>query len=56
VISSAPRGGLGALFTRGAGEPRFDPAPSLEADGFKLVRTLAERDGLAFVEGVKPKG
>ena len=56
VISSAPRGGLGALFNRGAGEPRFDPAPSLEADGFKLVRTLAERDGLAFVEGVKPKG
>ena len=56
VISSAPRGGLGALFNRGAGEPRFDPAPSLDADGFKLVRTLAERDGLAFVEGVKPKG
>ena len=56
VISSAPRGGLGALFNRGGGEPRFDPAPSLEGDGFKLVRTLAERDGLAFVEGVKPKG
>jgi SAM-dependent methyltransferase len=56
VISSAPRGGLGALFNRSASEPRFNPAPSLEADGFKLVRTLAERDGLAFVEGVKPKG
>ena len=56
VISSAPRGGLGALFNRGANEPRFNPAPSLEAEGFKLVRTLAERDGLAFVEGVKPKG
>ena len=56
VISSAPRGGLGALFNRGAADTRFNPAPSLEADGFKLVRTLAERDGLAFVEGVKPKG
>ena len=56
VIGAAPRGGLGALFNRGSSTaPRFNPAPSLEADGFKLVRTLAERDGLAFVEGVKPK-
>jgi hypothetical protein len=29
--------------------------PSLEADGFKMVRRLAEREGLMFVEGVKPK-
>ena len=55
VISSAPRGGLGALFNRGASDPPFNPPPSLEADGFKLVRALGERDGLAFVEGVKPK-
>jgi hypothetical protein len=55
VIGAAERGGLGALFSRAASAPRFDPAPSLEADGFKLVRTLAERDGLVFVEGVKPK-
>ena len=56
VIGGAPRGGLGALFgRRSSAAPRFNPVPSLEADGFKLVRTLAERDGLAFVEGVKPK-
>ncbi len=55
VIGAGVRGGLGALFSRGAGAARFDVAPSLEADGFKLVRTLAERDGLIFVEGVKPK-
>jgi hypothetical protein len=29
---------------------------SLEADGFKSVRTLAEREGLVFVEGIKPRG
>ena len=28
---------------------------ALESHGFKLVRTLAERDGLVFVEGVKPR-
>ena len=28
---------------------------TLESHGFKLVRTLAERDGLLFVEGVKPR-
>jgi hypothetical protein len=27
----------------------------LEADGFKAVRLLAERDGLVFIEGVKPR-
>jgi hypothetical protein len=55
VIGAAARGGLGALFSRGSPAPSFNPAPSLEADGFKQVRTLAEKDGLVFVEGVKPK-
>jgi SAM-dependent methyltransferase len=55
VVGAAARGGLGALFQRGATAPPFDPAPSLQADGFKLVRTLAEREGLVFVEGVKPR-
>ena len=55
VIGAAPRGGLGALFARAAARRRSTPTPSLEADGFKPVRTLAERDGLVFVEGVKPK-
>jgi ubiquinone/menaquinone biosynthesis C-methylase UbiE len=55
VIGAAARGGLGALFSRGSQAPPFDSAPSLEADGFKQVRTLAEKEGLVFVEGVKPK-
>ena len=58
VISAAPRGGLGALlsFSRPAKSgPPFDAAPILEADGFKAVRTLAEREGLIFVEGLKPR-
>jgi ubiquinone/menaquinone biosynthesis C-methylase UbiE len=55
VIGAAPRGGLGALFNRGSNAPLFNSPPSLEADGFRQVRTLAEKDGLVFVEGVKPK-
>jgi ubiquinone/menaquinone biosynthesis C-methylase UbiE len=55
VIGAAPRGGLGSLFSRAQPGPPFDPVPSLEAEGFKMVRTLAERDGLKFVEGVKPR-
>jgi SAM-dependent methyltransferase len=55
VIGAVPRGGLGAVFTRAQSGPAFDPKPSLEADGFKFVRVLAEREGLRFVEGVKPR-
>jgi ubiquinone/menaquinone biosynthesis C-methylase UbiE len=55
VIGAAPRGGLGALFTRARRGPRFDPTPLL-ADGLRSVRTLAERDGLVFVEALKPRG
>jgi ubiquinone/menaquinone biosynthesis C-methylase UbiE len=53
VIGAVPRGGLGAIFTRAQSGPPFDPQPSLEADGFKFVRTLGEREGLKFVEGLK---
>ena len=49
------RGGLGAIFTLAQSGPPFDPKPSLEADGFKFVRHLAEREGLRFVEGLKPR-
>jgi ubiquinone/menaquinone biosynthesis C-methylase UbiE len=55
VIGALPRGGLGALFTRAHTGPVFDPAPSLQADGFKSVRTLAERENLRFTEGIKPR-
>jgi ubiquinone/menaquinone biosynthesis C-methylase UbiE len=55
VIGAAPRGGVGALLSRARSGAPFDPAPSLEADGFRAARTLAERDGLAFVEALKPR-
>jgi ubiquinone/menaquinone biosynthesis C-methylase UbiE len=55
VIGALPRGGLGALFGRAQSEPSVDPAPALQADGFKSVRTLAEREGLRFTEGIKPR-
>ena len=56
LIGAVPRGGLGALLTRAQNGPGFDVTGSLEAEGFRAVRTLAERDGLMFVEGIKPRG
>jgi ubiquinone/menaquinone biosynthesis C-methylase UbiE len=55
VIGNAPRGGLGRLLARAPANPPFDAAPVLQANGFKSVRHLAERDGLVFVEGIKPR-
>jgi ubiquinone/menaquinone biosynthesis C-methylase UbiE len=58
VIERAERGGLGALF--GSPVP-VDPyytssggaMAALDAEGFKAVRLLAERDGVSFFEGVR---
>jgi ubiquinone/menaquinone biosynthesis C-methylase UbiE len=55
VIGSAPASGIARLFKPG-GEPTFDVASTLQAGGFKSVRTLAEREGLVFVEGLKARG
>jgi ubiquinone/menaquinone biosynthesis C-methylase UbiE len=55
VIGAAPRGGLAGLFTRTPSGPLFDAEPSLQADGFRSVRRLAEREGLRFVEALKPR-
>lgn len=55
VIGAAPRAGLSALFSRTTAGPPFDAAPLLAADNFRSVRTLAERDGLVFVEALKPR-
>ena len=59
VVGAAPRGGLGSLLTRSQSGPPFaasgEALVALEADGFKSVRLLAEREGLVFVEGVKPR-
>jgi ubiquinone/menaquinone biosynthesis C-methylase UbiE len=59
VIGAGTRGGFGALLTRAQSGPPFvasgEAVQALEADGFRSVRTLAEREGLVFVEGVKPR-
>ena len=57
LIGAAPRGGITALLSRAPEGPPFaDAAESaLQAGGFRAVRTLAEREGLVFVEGVKPR-
>jgi ubiquinone/menaquinone biosynthesis C-methylase UbiE len=58
VIEGGRRGGLGALFqgrtvsaeyTSSGGAQR-----ALSAAGFRATRTIAERAGMVFVEGVKP--
>lgn len=51
VLGTGERAGLGALLSRRQAPP-FDPLPSLEAEGFKAGRRLAEREGLAFYEAV----
>jgi SAM-dependent methyltransferase len=59
LVGSAPGAGLGKLFTRTPAGPPFTASGeanrALEADGFGIVRTLAEREGLVFVEGIKPR-
>lgn len=60
VIGTAPRGPLGALLARmKAPSPQQQTGGSaaavLQARGFGLVRTLAQREGLVFVEGLKPR-
>jgi SAM-dependent methyltransferase len=59
VIGAAPRGGLGGWLSRAPSGPPFaasgDAGLALQAGGFKSVRTLAEREGLVFVEGIKPR-
>ena len=53
VIDSARRSGLGALLSKSAAQPDYDAVRALEGAAFRAVRTVAERDGLTFVEGVK---
>ena len=59
LVGSGPRTGLGALLARSP-RPHTDTNPevilqALTAAGFRSVRTLAERDGLVFIEGLKPR-
>jgi SAM-dependent methyltransferase len=55
VIRTGPRTGLARLLSSGPDDPAFDATAALESVGFKSVRTLAERDGLSFVEGIRPR-
>ena len=61
VIGAVPDGlgALGALFRRPSSEPSFAASGALHellaTGGFRPVRTLAERDGLIFVEALKPR-
>jgi SAM-dependent methyltransferase len=58
-IGASPRGGLGRLFTRSQTDPPLvasgQASALLRADGFISVRQLADRDGLVFVEAIKPR-
>ncbi len=58
IIGSAPRQGLGALLSRAPAVPSLAASGQalLESDGFRAARMLAEREGLVFVEGIKPRG
>jgi len=60
IVGAVPRGGLGAVLSRTQNGPPFvasgDALKALEADGFRSARMLAEREGLVFVEGIKPRG
>ena len=59
AVPSASLGPLGALFKRSSGEPSFAASGALHellaTGGFRPVRTLAERDGLIFIEAAKPR-
>ena len=55
VIGRGRRAGVGALFARSRSEPLLDANAALGANGFRSVRTLAEREGLVFVEGIRPR-
>lgn len=55
IIGAIARTGLSAALRRGPALVSTDPTPTLQADGYRAVRVLAERDGLIFYEGMKPR-
>jgi ubiquinone/menaquinone biosynthesis C-methylase UbiE len=55
VIEGHRQGGLASLLKSESSEPGLEGIEAaFTAAGFRGVRRLAEREGLAFVEGVKP--
>jgi hypothetical protein len=59
LIGATPRTGLAALLAAAPATPPFAASGeahlALSENGFSIVRTLAEREGLVFVEGIKPR-
>jgi ubiquinone/menaquinone biosynthesis C-methylase UbiE len=59
LIGSTPRTGLSGLLAGAPAAPPFAASAeanlALSGNGFSIVRTLAEREGLVFVEGIKPR-
>ncbi len=59
VVGAGPVSGLARLVTRAPAAASLtasgDVNAALAANGFSIVRTLAEREGLVFVEGIKPR-
>jgi ubiquinone/menaquinone biosynthesis C-methylase UbiE len=59
LLGSAPPKGLSALVTRAESTPPFASSEAggqaLQASGFRSARVLAEREGLVFVEAIKPR-
>jgi ubiquinone/menaquinone biosynthesis C-methylase UbiE len=57
VVDGSTRSGLSALFGGSSGVEQYraegGAQAALQASGFAAVRTLAEREGVSFVEGVK---
>jgi SAM-dependent methyltransferase len=58
-ITGTPKSGISAIFGRGEeGAPEAASRVILESlggAGLRAVRTLAERDGMTFIEGMKPR-
>ena len=53
VIQTGRRGGLAGLFGGGSAMSATEVEALLTGTGFRAVHTLAERDGLLFVEGAR---
>jgi SAM-dependent methyltransferase len=59
VVGAAAATGIARLLARQPSTPSLassgEANRTLEANGFGIVRTLAERDGQVFIEGIKPR-
>jgi SAM-dependent methyltransferase len=58
-VGAAPAAGIARLLAMQPSTPSLassgEANRTLEANGFGIVRTLAERDGQVFIEGIKPR-